>query len=115
MFDLKRPCKTCPFTDPHTLYLSPARKEEIAASLQSGAQFICHNTFEWDEDDEGESYPAYDQHSQFCAGALIMLEKEGEDHQLTQVARRLGLYEPGVLDITLVPFGSFEEWIEVED
>lgn len=112
MFDLKRPCKDCPFADPNTLFLSVERKEEIANSLQAGAHFMCHNTFEW-TDDEDET-PMYTPRSQFCAGAIILLEKEETPHQFLRIAERINQYHPDTLNHSLVPWETFDDWVEFD-
>lgn len=93
MFDLKRPCKTCPFlrVNEDKFRLHRARIEGIA----KGAAFQCHSTAVYDQDDgEGRAGGKPQQ----CAGLMSVLHKEGRQNQITQVATRLIGYDPGRID-----------------
>lgn len=96
-FDLKKPCADCPFrTDCIPGWLGQARAEEIADALLGppGKTFACHKTTR--HGDEGQ----HEQHSgeQHCAGALLLVEAVGFPNQMLQVAERLGVRDPAVLD-----------------
>lgn len=72
-FDLKRPCKDCPFLHETSVIMSPERRKEIADSLLAvGAPFPCHKTLDYTESER----PPLDENSQFCAGALLSLAKD---------------------------------------
>lgn len=125
MFDLVAPCKNCPFRNdiPHQRgWLGSARAQDIFDNLKQGGFFPCHKTTAKDPEEEfdegGEEYEPkfklYDHH-QYCAGALIMLEKEGiaPTLQPIQVAERLGFYNRGKLRIDNSPiFESGEEFVK---
>lgn len=85
--DLRRPCPHCPFRTDRPGYLRRARAAEIAQDLERGHAFACHETTV-DDDDEFERHVTAD--SQQCAGALIVLEREGRSTQLQRIAERLG-------------------------
>lgn len=96
-FDLKRPCKDCPFRTDVIPYLRPSRAREITDSLirQQGT-FSCHKTNDFGGDD-GEAIET--SKTQHCAGATIMLEKLGRPNQLMRIAERLGVYDRKKLDM----------------
>ena len=102
-----KPCDACPFTDPNQLWLNYERKAEIVAAIRADHPFHCHKTVDY-SGDEGQ----VTEHSQECAGALILQEREGSINQLARIAERLGLYDPTKLDMELVPYPSFDDWVE---
>ena len=127
MFDLVGPCKDCPFRNDKAHqkgWLGTDRAKGIYESLLAGDVFPCHKTTtteqtcsDYDEyDDDGNPIENPDKHrlypgNQFCAGALILLEKT-EDAQLSravQMAERLGLYDRNKLRIDESPVFSTEE------
>lgn len=106
-YALVRPCPHCPFrTDVHA-YLHPERAVEIAESLAQGAEFACHKTTVTDPDNESECVTVAG--SQFCAGALIALERMDAPNQPMRIAERLGLYDPSKLDMD-APVGSLYDF-----
>lgn len=102
-YDLIRPCPHCPFRIDGEGYLRPERAQEIATSLAQGAEFACHQTTEDDPHDESERIAV--EKSQFCAGALIALEKSGVANQAMRIAERLNIYNPSKLDMD-APVGT---------
>ncbi len=103
MFNLIAPCANCPFRNdmPNQKgWLGERRAQEIFDNLKQGGFFPCHKTTrtdddDWDElDDEPKPFEIK-KHHQFCAGALIMLEKTKIAHTLQpfQVLERLGYYD----------------------
>lgn len=95
-FDLKTPCKDCPFLQGKS-YLNPDRAYEIAEyTVQDNTMFSCHKTL---ASKKGE---------QHCAGALIMAEKRGLKGNMLQVAQRLGFYDPAKLDMAAPIYESAE-------
>lgn len=98
-FKLRRPCQHCPFRTDVPGYLRAERAAEIARSLAEGAIFPCHETtveVEEEDGDGGDLVAGPD--SQFCAGALLCMEKMGTPNQAMRTAERLSLYEHGRLD-----------------
>ncbi len=93
-YDLLRPCPKCPFRTDIPGYLRHERAIEISQSLARGAEFPCHQTTA--DDDEGglEAGP----NSQFCAGALLVMEHMEQPNQIVRFAERLGMYDAGRLD-----------------
>lgn len=85
-FDLKVPCKNCPFgTGKHRItFACKERAEEIAESAYRNG-FPCHlsahNTEDDDDDCGEESGFVFARHgnTQHCAGALAMFINDGHD------------------------------------
>jgi hypothetical protein len=108
VFDLKRPCKTCPFRVGHgsRFRLYPERLEKI----RRASAFQCHNTVEYEDDEdepsiiEGEDFdeqwrPIKNmERAQQCAGLMAVLTRQGEPNQIMQVAERLGQLDTATLD-----------------
>lgn len=90
-FDLKRPCKDCPFRRDVPGYLRPGRMEEILASLDRGT-FPCHKTT------GADGRPEFAEHS-VCAGSLVFLQKSGTDSFIVRLAQGLKLYDPSGMDL----------------
>lgn len=106
-FDLIRPCPKCPFRTDVPAYLRGERAEEIARAIANGGEFACHQTTE--SDDEGDCFATAK--SQFCAGALIAQENEGAPNQGLRIAERLGVYDPGRLDMGAPVVRSLDAFI----
>lgn len=114
-FNLKRPCKDCPFRNdkPHQEgWLGAERAEGIYQSLLDGGNFPCHKTHDYADDNSGEF--THQKGHQFCAGALIMLENEGStfQSQALRMAVRLRLYNPNDLDKNSPVFANGDEFID---
>lgn len=107
-FSLVRPCPHCPFRIDIDGYLRPGRAIEIAQSLASGSMFPCHETTEWDEEDE-EMFASKD--SIQCAGALILMEKVETPNQMARMAERFGFYDPAKLDMQAPVASSYFEFV----
>lgn len=79
-FDLKTPCKNCPFrTDATAIrFAGRERAEEIEESAYRNG-FPCHLSADVIENDEGmDGYYGSDD-SQHCVGYIIMRLNEGDD------------------------------------
>jgi hypothetical protein len=115
-YALTTPCRNCPFRTDISPYLRADRAREIAASLRDGGTFDCHKTITFDDvDDDGEDQPRRTGREQQCAGALIVMQREGFAGQMTRISGRLGLYDPDRLDVDAPVFGSLGEWIRAQD
>lgn len=98
-FNLKQPCKDCPFIRTGTMFqsLSPGRMEGIVHSItEKGQTFPCHKTINY-----GERDTLNEQH---CAGALLYVERLNETkgyqtNQMLRIAERLGLYDHSILNM----------------
>jgi hypothetical protein len=106
-YDLIRPCPHCPFRADTDSYLRADRAVEIAQNLARGAEFACHKTTQADPDDESECVAVAG--SQFCAGALIALERMDAPNQSMRIAERLGIYDPAKLDMS-APVGTLYDF-----
>jgi hypothetical protein len=96
-FALVRPCAKCPFRTDVPGYLRRARAVEIAESLAGGAPFLCHETTVDADDDEGTLVEG--PNTSYCAGSMIVLEKEEAPNQMMRTAERIGLYDRERLDM----------------
>ncbi len=103
-YGLTTPCPKCPFRNDIPPFLLPPRVQEIKRSLVR-AEFPCHNTIEHDE--EGGYVRSGDE--MHCAGALILMEKEGQSSQMMRIAERLGMYDRTKLDMAAPVYDSFSE------
>ena len=101
-YDLTRPCDLCPFRNDD-------KRLTVATKTMRGmlsGEFCCHKTGEVNEE-TGSIEPTAD--SQHCAGALIMLEKMNQPHQMMRICERLGIYDRTKLDMDSPVFGGFDE------
>lgn len=96
-------------------YLRRERAQEIAAGLAGGAIFGCHQTTVDgpDDDDDGEMMMGPD--SQFCAGALIVMEKLEAPNQAMRMAEGLGFYDPTRLDMDAPVVSSMLAFVSHHD
>jgi hypothetical protein len=100
------PCSNCPFLkNGKGITLDPARVIEIDISLER-ADFPCHKTDDYDEDDNLIASDTKDQ--EYCAGALIMLEKMNRPSQMMRICERLGLYDRTKLNMDAPVFKDFK-------
>lgn len=83
-FDLKTPCKDCPFIKGSSTNksLNPGRIDSIVEELRSDLAFTCHKTLDMPRSTQ-----------QHCGGALIFLEREERPNQLMRIAERVGIYD----------------------
>lgn len=104
-FDMKKPCKSCPFsTFKDAVRLTMGRAEEIGEMMLSsdGGTFTCHSTFEKDERDRSH-----------CAGALAFALKNGSMTQMMRIAERLRMvnfdeFEAGINQDVII-----DDWEEM--
>ncbi|MDX2277733.1 MAG: hypothetical protein NW206_19960 [Hyphomonadaceae bacterium] len=108
MFDLLRPCVSCPFRigQGERFQLHPERLEEIRRAVA----FQCHKTVDYSVDRDDREARAGDKPQQ-CAGLMAVLTREGEPNQIMQIAERLRALDPSKLD----PRGeAYASWADVE-
>jgi hypothetical protein len=89
MFDLKRPCASCPFRkgQGECFKLDADRLEGIFGATS----FQCHKTVDYDNEDD----PIKRQGTkpQQCAGLMSLLHRAGKPNQIMQVGERLGYFD----------------------
>jgi hypothetical protein len=89
MFDLRRPCITCPFRKGvgETFMLPPARLKEI----KYGIGFQCHKTLDYTH--WGNRRKRAGKNPQQCVGLMAVLQREGprHTHAMMQLAERFGM------------------------
>jgi hypothetical protein len=106
-YNLKKPCPTCPFRTNIRPYLRPGRVREFGRG-----EFPCHLTTGESQDGE-EAIQLPD--SEHCAGALIMLEKMGQPHQMMRICERLNFYDASKLDMSAPVYDSLDDMIEAHE
>jgi len=86
MFDLKKPCKSCPFlkVNGERFGLCKSRLDEIF----SAPAFQCHSSIDYHEDEEGNEVQGQGDNPQQCKGLMSLLAYEGQPNQIMQVAER---------------------------
>lgn len=121
-FDLKTPCKNCPFRNDKTriVFAARSRAEEIEESAYRHG-FPCHRSAELVDDDENDDENGYHagENSQHCIGYIIMQLKENgnspwpgidnDDDLINRIEDRLDDYW------NLPVFNSTEEFFEAND
>ena len=116
-YAMTKPCTDCPFRSDKVFPLHPGRVESILEAITLGnGTFSCHKTVNHDDDDDCEDYSDSDFHipaddEQHCAGALILLEKLDQPHQMMRVAERLGLYDRTKLDMDAPVYDCAEDML----
>lgn len=121
-YDLKKPCKNCPFRNDETRIRFSCR--ERAEEIEEQAYrlgFPCHLSAEYIDDDEtpdGESggYYAGD-NSQACVGFIIMTLKEDDSSAWPAIYNDHELAEKllGQVDMSTPVFGSAEEFFQANE
>ena len=113
----KRPCVGCPFSNREkAVGLGYERRAEIAASLERGEHFWCHETVDYAvEDDDGEVLPSPSRGAVCCAGATVIAYRDGGLPGYLRMCASFGSFNPDVLEADsagMVPWDSFYEWRE---
>ena len=116
-FDMTKPCEDCPFRSNKPFYLAPRRAREIADALRRDQSFTCHKTIDYGaaENSEGETdleHRPYDPSEQHCAGATIVLWRMGAPNQWMRLAGRLGLFDPGKLDMQAPVYEDLDAFVD---
>lgn len=106
-FNMRTPCRHCPFRSDIRPFLTGERAEEIAEAIERGLTFTCHKTVDYSDEQPHETDA-----SMHCAGALIIAEKEGCPPQMARIAERLGMYDRTKLDMSAPVYESFSEWVD---
>jgi hypothetical protein len=109
-FNLKKPCKDCPFRkDCSKKWLGKQRATEVANSVFEDKTFSCHKTT---GAESGTEKPQME-HSQ-CVGAMLLLDKEQGIHSnmLFRLATHLFDFNPQNLKGYELVFDTRQEMIE---
>ena len=79
-FDLKTPCKNCPFNDTKDgiKFSCRERAEEIEEQAYRHG-FPCHLSADFTGDDDEDGGYVFGANTQHCAGALLVFLKDGYD------------------------------------
>lgn len=106
-YAMTSPCDNCPFRSDVKPYIRAARVVEIRQSLMR-SEFPCHKTVEYDDDGDAVRSNA----EIHCAGALILLEREGQPFQMMRIAERLGIYDASKLNMDAPVYESFNAMVK---
>lgn len=76
-FDLKKPCKVCPFRKTALpSYLGDYTPAQVISGLHAEAPFFCHDFI---ENSIGYTTPGWrawaEEHGQICAGSMVMMNR----------------------------------------
>lgn len=111
-FNLRSPCGSCPFKKEPYFHLHPDRRQSIADGLKGDETFTCHGTIDYDECDDTEDFQVDVDANRHCAGALIVMAKEGTlfSNRMPRIAAHLGWFDPDKLDMSAPVYDSLEEF-----
>jgi len=113
-YTLTTPCKKCPFRNDIDPYIRPGRVLELEQALAGGGTFTCHKTtVESEEDEDGWTEMIDGPNARFCAGAMILVERDYGGNQMLRIAERLGMYDAEKLNMDAPVYDSFGEMYEV--
>jgi hypothetical protein len=108
--DMTTPCNNCPFRTDVKPYIRPERVIEIRDTMMKDqSSFPCHKTTDLDEDTQERLNTSGEQQ---CAGALIILEKNGGSTQLMRISERLGMYDRTKLDMDAPVYATFADMVK---
>lgn len=104
MFDLKSPCKSCPFRigRGEKFRLPPDRLREI----MTAEAFQCHATVDYSAD-EGDRVARAGDKPQQCAGLMAVLHRINRPNTIMQIASRLGHLDLDALDPRKEAYAGF--------
>lgn len=106
-FNLKNPCKQCPFRNDRAGYLTKGRAEDIVYAItERDGTFTCHKT---DRPNGGSKLK--DEH---CAGASILLEKIKRPNQMMRIMERFGGYDHTKLNMKAPVYDTTQEFIDAQ-
>lgn len=106
-FNLKSPCKDCPFRTDINFHLDTERVVEITNALVCGQSFACHKTTIHDDDGESVRHDG----EMHCAGAMIMLEKMGLPNQIMRIGERIGMYDAQAISMDAPVFPTAQAMV----
>jgi hypothetical protein len=105
MFDLKRPCVTCPFRRGQGSRFGLG--EPRLTQIFTAPAFQCHKTVDYDHFDDEEARAG--DRPQQCAGLMAVLHRSDRHNQIMQVAERLTDFDPATVDPNGEAYASVEE------
>ena len=111
MKSLTRPCRRCPFLAEFkgdNDYLNEGRRAGIVAS---GGEFPCHNTVDYDaQDEDADSHIPGDDEAP-CVGRDLLALRARNPHQMLRIRIQLGMTDPEAL---LAANADVELWTYAE-
>ncbi len=106
MFDLKAPCKNCPFKRGMGEHFG--LPEQRLSEIFSAQAFQCHKTVDYEHHDDPDLRQGIK--PQQCAGLMALLHAEGRPNTIMQVASRLIDFDAAAIS-TKDTYTSFSETI----
>ena len=111
MFDLKRPCTSCPFRIGQGSRFQLGR--ERIAEIANATAFQCHKTVDYDQWDDPDGRSG--DRPQQCAGLMAILHREDQPNQIMQVAGRLSDFDSALVDPKREAYGSLAEALRAHE
>ncbi len=119
---LYAPCARCPFRTDIPPYLTRERAAEISEAMTVRDEpFWCHATVDYDadpdygEDDDRDTIsPAAIARASHCAGAAIILVREGRMNQWLRIMARIRAFDPSKLAMHAPIFDTLRDWIRAQ-
>jgi hypothetical protein len=110
MFDLKRPCATCPFLKVGGIRLHKDRAREIAGYFTDaqGGTFACHSTIDYNQDEDNDD-------EQMCVGGMVFADKQNKANQIVRIMERCGAIDwPTLRKSRPLVFDSVRQMIKAQ-
>ncbi len=114
-FNLKSPCKNCPFRKDVEPYISEARCKDIVFALtKDNKTFACHKTVDYNDIDEESREVKKNINESHCAGALIVMERNNiaQNNNMIRIAERLKIYDYKILNLKAPVYKNFKIMIK---
>ncbi|WP_336769766.1 hypothetical protein [Bacillus bombysepticus] len=92
MYELKKPCPSCPFRKNTIMKLSENRLPTIVRSIESNSIFPCHNTIDYEKqtDENSDNFIVDHEKNKMCAGAMIFMKKDNRYSRRLELAEEAG-------------------------
>jgi hypothetical protein len=109
MFDLMRPCVTCPFRKGLGSHFQLRRLEDIRRDVA----FQCHKTVDYEA--WNDEVKRQGDRPQQCAGLMALLHRMNEPNQIMRVAERIGVLDCAKLDPENEVYATWAEAVRAHE
>lgn len=93
---MRKVCAKCPFRAKfmgEQDYLRPGRRAEIALSVLEGGEFPCHETVDYDTEEDFDGPRMPQQGEEPCVGLDIVMLRAGQMGQMQRIRERIGMLD----------------------